>query len=316
MARYSDLVVLLPGITGSVLAKDGEVLWGTAARDFWRMFWEKSLDQMQLRSADNGDDDLGDGIEAIGLVSNVTIVPGLLKIDGYSNTSSYLTGNLPLTRGENYFEFPYDWRRDNRVSARRLERFCHEKLKLWRELSGNEAAKIVFIAHSMGGLVARYYIECLEGWKCVRSLITLGTPYRGSLNALDSICNGTKKKFAGFEVDGSHAFRSFQSLYQLLPTYPVIDLGDGALRRTTEVDLPFLEADRAAQARAFHSEIEEAASANVAAVANLNDRTRIVPVIGIDQPTSQSAMWAGAGPLQMLRSIGGEDDGGDQTVPQ
>ena len=45
----------------------------------------------------------------------------------------------------------------------------------------------------MGGLVSRYFLECLEGWKDTKALVTFGTPYRGSLNALDGLANGLKK---------------------------------------------------------------------------------------------------------------------------
>jgi pimeloyl-ACP methyl ester carboxylesterase len=39
--------------------------------------------------------------------------------------------------------------------------------------------KLILVGHSMGGLVARYFLECLEGWRDTRRLVTFGTPYRG-----------------------------------------------------------------------------------------------------------------------------------------
>ena len=47
----------------------------------------------------------------------------------------------------------------------------------------------------MGGLISRYFLECLDGWRDTRTLVTFGTPYRGSLNALDTLVNGMKIKF-------------------------------------------------------------------------------------------------------------------------
>ena len=41
-----------------------------------------------------------------------------------------------------------------------------------------------------GGLVARYYLELLGGWQSCRALITLGTPFRGAVDALHSLANG------------------------------------------------------------------------------------------------------------------------------
>lgn len=40
--------------------------------------------------------------------------------------------------------------------------------------------EVNIIAHSMGGLVARYFIQKLEGDRFVKNLITLGTPHQGT----------------------------------------------------------------------------------------------------------------------------------------
>ncbi len=46
-----------------------------------------------------------------------------------------------------------------------------------------ETDKVDIIAHSMGGLVSRWYIEELEGEKNVENLVTLGTPHQGTYTA-------------------------------------------------------------------------------------------------------------------------------------
>src|SRR5690606_41822734 len=69
-----------------------------------------------------------------------------------------------------------------------LKEVVERKLGLWRKRPGMSKARAILIAHSMGGLVARYYLEVLGGWDSCRALITFGTPHRGSLNALDSLC--------------------------------------------------------------------------------------------------------------------------------
>jgi triacylglycerol lipase len=58
--------------------------------------------------------------------------------------------------------------------AEKLERIC-EKHKL---------DKIHIIGHSMGGLIAKKYIQEYSGEKRVKSLITLGTPHHGTPTAL------------------------------------------------------------------------------------------------------------------------------------
>ena len=40
--------------------------------------------------------------------------------------------------------------------------------------------RIHIIGHSLGGLIARYYVQCMGGYERVRTLITLGTPHAGT----------------------------------------------------------------------------------------------------------------------------------------
>jgi triacylglycerol lipase len=43
--------------------------------------------------------------------------------------------------------------------------------------------RIHVIGHSMGGLIARYYVQCLGGDERVHTLVTLGSPHRGTATA-------------------------------------------------------------------------------------------------------------------------------------
>jgi len=171
--HFPDLVIVLPGISGSVLAKDGKEIWGTSSGAIWRAVSSAgdSIKALALTVPDDPSvDDLGDGISATRLVQDLHIIPGLWKIDGYSGMIARLQSALGLEVGRNLFEFPYDWRRDNRVAARRLQRLSREWLQAWRTASGNEKAKLIMVGHSMGGLVARYFLEVLGGWKDARAL--------------------------------------------------------------------------------------------------------------------------------------------------
>jgi len=54
-------------------------------------------------------------------------------------------------------------------------------LRLKQEVDRNvRGGRIDLIAHSMGGLVARYYLQALGGARRVDRLITLATPHRGT----------------------------------------------------------------------------------------------------------------------------------------
>ena len=317
MSDFRDLVILLPGITGSVLAnKAGKEVWAPSGGAVWRAItsFGNSIEDLALAS-----DDADDGVTAPRLVPDVTLIPGLIKIDGYSRTERYLIDQLGLQAGRNYFAFPYDWRRDNRVIAKRLEASAMDWLKAWRASSGNADAKLVLIGHSMGGLVARYFIECLGGWQVTRTLMTLGTPHRGSLRAVGFLEDGMKKGIGPFGLDLSPLLRSLTSVYQLLPIYPCVASGGAAMQRIAEAAqaglLSHVNAPRATAARAFHQEIQDAQARNAKDAAYSEHGPVLVPIVGIEQPTAQSVHIEG-GKLSLLNSFEGVDQGGDGTVPR
>lgn len=313
-----DVIVLLPGITGSVLQKDGRDVWalsGGAAANALRTMGG-SIKELQLHGDDPDSDDLGDGVTAPRVIPDTHLIPGLWKIDGYGKVAKRIREAFDVEPGVNFFEFPYDWRRDNRVHARRLAREGRQWLSAWRERSGNDDAKLVLIGHSMGGLICRHFLEMLDGWSATRLLITFGTPYRGSLNALDFIASGMRKKLGPITLlNLTDVLRSFTSVYQLLPIYPCIDPGDGNLVRVTEVEgIPGLEPQRAADALAFHRAIREAVEEHAEDPAYRGQGYGIKPIAGIFQPTNQSMALRDRG-VEMLRSYRGRDEGGDGTVP-
>jgi pimeloyl-ACP methyl ester carboxylesterase len=274
----------------------------------------QNLEKLRLTGGDDGQEDLGDGIVPTGLVPNPELVPGLWKQGGYSILGQALVDRLGLVPGENYFEFPYDWRRDNRVTAKRLAKDASAWLSAWRSRSGNADAKLVLIAHSMGGLIGRYFVECLEGWRSVRTLVSFGTPFRGSGNALDFLCNGFKWKVGPLSIfDGTAALRSFDSVYQLLPAYRFVDNGAASLVRVSDLRLPNLDPERAATAMQFHDAMTGARLKHASDEGYAASGTKVRPVVGISQPTWQSAVLA-EGKLTLSRSHEGKELGGDGTV--
>lgn len=313
-----DIVVLLPGILGSVLQKDERDVWAPSRDAAVSAIFSagRSIRELELHGDDPNVDDLGDGVTAPRLMNDVHLIPGLWRIDGYTRISRSIRDAFDVVSGESFFEFPYDWRRDNRVHARRLARESHDWLTAWRERSGNDDAKLILIGHSMGGLIARHYLELLDGWKDTRTLITFGTPYRGSLNALDFIANGMKKKLGPITlIDLTNLLRSLTSVYQLLPIYECVDDGSGGMGRVTEVaGIPGLDAARAASALDFHHAITQAVTAHESDSAYTDARYGIQPIVGAFQPTLQSAVLEG-GNLRVLGTYEGTDMDGDGTVP-
>ncbi len=116
----------------------------------------------------------------------VLVVPGIMgsanvgnfqKLDPIFHTYDNLVASLKENGYEadkNFFEFPYQWRDSNIITA--------EKLKDEIEDIKNDTniSRVDLITHSMGGLVARYYIESENYRNDVDQLVILGTPHRGA----------------------------------------------------------------------------------------------------------------------------------------
>ncbi len=125
---FKDVVVLIPGIGGSALSKDGDgdLVVHRRSRPARRAQPRAApIKQLALDGDDPDADDLGDGVVATRLLPDFHVVPGLdWRIDGYGDASpSRLVAAVRTScPGQNFFELPYDWRRDNRVAARALAR--------------------------------------------------------------------------------------------------------------------------------------------------------------------------------------------------
>ncbi|HRF48383.1 MAG TPA: hypothetical protein PLC98_12225 [Anaerolineales bacterium] len=293
MTTMRHLIVFLPGIMGSALQKNGRDAWALSGGALWSYLttWGQSVAELKITSEDPRVDDLGDGVTAARLIEDLHTVPGLVQHAGYGPITRRIPEYFDMTVGSihaprddaNFYAFPYDWRRDNRVSARKLGRFVETQLPKWRAWSGASDAQVILIGHSMGGLVARFYVEALGGWKHCRALITIGSPHRGALGAVDTLSNGFKKLVWDF----SGLVRSFSSIHQLLPVYPAVRV-DGAWVRPAETDaIPNVERERAVAARVeFHDAIR------LARESHLNEpgyRQLLIPWVGTRQDTSQSA---------------------------
>jgi pimeloyl-ACP methyl ester carboxylesterase len=331
MARYRmrDVIVVLPGITGSVLSDPSGELWNLSGQALWSFAKTRgdSLRRLAIPEHDPRNPPPATDITATRLIEGFHGVFGLAKIDGYrplyeslKDRFDVIAGGWTDDRPANLLTFAYDWRLSNRASANRLAEGITRKLDAWRRHTGDQEAKVLLIAHSMGGLVSRYWLEVLEGWRDCRALVTFGTPYRGSLDAVRYVAHGYKKAF----VDLTTVLLSCPSVYELLPIYRAVEQ-NGAWYRPHEIELPVLDAGLRSRAREytqaaaeFHVEIRDAARANAVAA---DDRGgyAMVPFAGVHQQTQQSARITGS-TVTLSTDIPSwiEDDveGGDGTVPR
>lgn len=198
----------------------------------------------------------------------VVVIPGIMgswvdhgvwKLDPISHTYDGLIASLVAAgyrEGTNLFPFPYQWRASNVDTAELLR----AKIAAIRAQTGQP--KVNLVAHSMGGLVARQYIQGIHYGGDVNKLILIGTPNLGAPNAYlawegeDFSYYDFLKAFVlktSFEVEAENAgygrlydyiHQRVPSLGELLPIYDYLkDAGTGLMRHypTRYPTNPFLE---------------------------------------------------------------------------
>jgi len=305
--RTPHLAVLIPGIMGSVLHRGDDLLWGVGVNPLIDIIRSGDLSLSRLRL----DAKLAapePAIRATALFPSTTLIPGFWKHDGYSEIRNALVNELGLVPGSNYFEFPYDWRMDNRLAARQLAADARRWLANWRDASRNAEAKLILVCHSMGGLVARYACEVLGLRGDVRHVFTIGAPYQGSYKALERVING-------FVSPGlTQTLLSFDSTYQLLPTYACIDpngKGPQPLRQIQGIWRDRLSVDRVLDTGAgFHEECRRAALANRGQTSDMQWHVSQAST----HATPQIGEWR-KGMLSTRATYQGDATKGDGTVP-
>jgi pimeloyl-ACP methyl ester carboxylesterase len=226
-------VIIIPGILGSELvnAETNESVWVNLS--------PARTDGLSLpispRLAENRDN-----LVPKGIVKKVNLSRFLPEVwiyqaltDAMENYGGYTEGNWEnpdVANGglDKYYVFAYDWRRDNVENARLLVRRVEE---LKRRL-GQPDLRFNVIAHSMGGLIARYAAMYGDrdlpennrkpapdwaGAKNFNKIFMFGTPNEGSMQALEVIVKGYT--IAGFYINNlsAEAVITAPAIFQLLP---------------------------------------------------------------------------------------------------
>jgi pimeloyl-ACP methyl ester carboxylesterase len=138
-------------------------------------------------------------------------------------------GSGPRVANANVVAFAYDFRRSVAEAADLLD--VEVKARLDALGLAGEEKRVVVVAHSMGGLVARHWLGVggddghggprEPAWRLCRTLITLGTPHRGAPKALNVLVNGVGKGPFQFRK-ATDVLRAWPGVYELLPRYPAI----------------------------------------------------------------------------------------------
>ncbi|SHJ64091.1 Lecithin:cholesterol acyltransferase [Tessaracoccus bendigoensis DSM 12906] len=314
-APPKDLVVVLPGILGSTLHLDGRPIWepsGGAVLNALGRLGGRGIRSLIL-PAGIGDNPADDGITPGQLMPDVHAIPGIwTPIKGYDDTLKRLRAlgysEPSAARPGNLLPLAYDWRLSNRYTARWMAPIIQRELARWRSQGGHYAdAQVVFLCHSMGGLVARWYATH-EGADHTRKIITLGTPYRGSMKAVNQLVNGAPRLLGRLGATITALARSLPAVHQLLPSYACVIAGTGEPTHLDPGKLPDVDWAMASDGLSFHAELEEAEA--------LQDdfRNRIHPIVGTHQPTATTLQTNGTS-IWIHDGYDGNNFFGDSTVP-
>ncbi len=195
-------VVIVPGMMGSELWRGDEKIWPNL--------------RAMLRRPEIGALPDDAPVRAGGLVQDIVIVPNLFKLDQYSRLGGYLVEELGYRRDVDLLEFGYDWRQDCRQSAAGLG----SAIAAWRERERLARRPLTIIAHSLGCLVSRYYVERFGGKEVVDRLVLLGGPHAGVPKAVTTLAQGPDLlPFGLFGGRVRDVLKTYPSVYQILPVY-------------------------------------------------------------------------------------------------
>jgi pimeloyl-ACP methyl ester carboxylesterase len=250
-------LVIIPGILGTELAnsKTGETVWPT-------VFRTKGDDLRLPISADlqsNRDDlvpkGIVDSLKVSRLVPEVIVYRELLF--SLKQYGGYTEGNWtdPGSDGDSdkFYVFAYDWRRDNVENAKELV----DRLEALKTRLGRPDLRFNILAHSMGGLIARYAAEygnadlppegvaptpTWAGAAHISKILMFGTPNEGSADAFAtlidgySLTEGLRNRLRLLNKLARDDCFTAPSLFQLLPHGGAARFLDGDLK-PIQVDL-------------------------------------------------------------------------------
>jgi pimeloyl-ACP methyl ester carboxylesterase len=207
-------VVLIPGLLGSRLAHrdTGVEAWpGSTRKLLTSRYLDLALrvDPVTLEPLDDGLVPSGLFDAAIGMDFYGRIVKALREVGNYQLSSP---GRPLVDQRARLYVFTYDWRQDNVATVRKLDALIEEI----RRDYGDPKLRVDVIAHSMGGLIVRYYArygteDVLDGNSFpvtgagaakLRRVALLGVPHQGATLAIHRFLNGYQVGISRLPTEG------------------------------------------------------------------------------------------------------------------
>ena len=252
---YRNPVIVIPGLMGSKLVDQdtNEMIWGTFGLGQVDPNTSTGAPQFALPMAMGKKlKDLRDHVKPDGALDRVVVnflgiplelnayynILQTLGVGGYRDEELGIAGAVDY--GKNHytcFQFAYDWRRDIVESAKELDHFIKTRTQYVKKETEKrfgiklKEVKFDLVAHSMGGLVARYYLRygaadlpedgslpklTWAGAEHVEHLVIIGTPNAGSVGSLQNLISGVSPDTL-FPHYSAAVLSTMPSIYQILP---------------------------------------------------------------------------------------------------
>jgi len=196
-----DPIIIIPGISGSELInpRTGKKVWFNVKRD--------KDDDIRLPMSSPVLASDRDGLRVGDIIRQVKL-PVLPDVEVYQTlidalvARGYTEGDWKHPKATDvFYVFAYDWRRDNVETAQILMQRMLSVKRILRKPN----LKFNILAHSMGGLIARYAamygsadlprtgavpVPTWAGAPHINKLMMFGTPNEGAFSSFDALLNG------------------------------------------------------------------------------------------------------------------------------
>lgn len=245
-------VIFIHGYLGAALRDraTGKAVWGSFTGrqmmdGFTKQYFRQLARTMQLNTPIP---QLANTLQAVKLLESMKLrllnvnfrITAYQSIINVLKKCGYIPESQPLPKDKKFysqFSFFYDWRCDIPENARRLHQFILTRRKYlqrkYKKCYGLDNYDVQFdiVAHSMGGLVTRYYLRYGDqgmpagdtmpkldwrGSKYVDKAIIVGTPNAGYLDTCIELTQGLRLD-PRMPVYPPAVVGTFPSVYQMMP---------------------------------------------------------------------------------------------------
>ncbi|MGP5073552.1 lipase/acyltransferase domain-containing protein [Arthrobacter rhombi] len=281
-------VIVVPGIMGSELKEGERTVWGARSLRWYFDHWKEHQFGPLLLTEDEREGKFG-RIRPTALLSSPAFFPKFGAVNPYTGLVARL--RRESVNSEAIAEFPYDWRLPVAQNAKLLAQFIEVHAAAWRAhpallehlaVFPGTSTKVVVVAHSMGGLIARHAAERVH----VDRIVALGTPWQGSLMSLSAMSTGQLEKLPFSAGAVRNLALSIPGMYDMLPRWSCV----APARREDDpgpLDTHLIEV--IGGDRSLFENAEDAYKQRT----GTKGEVKVVAIAGISQPTAGSVLVEG-----------------------